>query len=103
MTVGMRIALKAAERGQHPIYKMGAAIVKSGSIIAVGFNHREVHAEASAIGRRDVKGADIYVARLRCGKSKPCPKCMMLLKSSGIRKAFYFESDGSITSERIAS
>ena len=101
MTMGMRIALKVAEKGIHPIYKMGAAIVKGNSLVSVGFNHRAIHAEASAIGRRDVKGCDIYVARQRRGKSKPCEKCMRLLKEAGIRKFHYFEADGSVTSERV--
>lgn len=99
--MGMRIALKVADKGLHPLYKMGAAVVKGGSIISVGFNHRSIHAEESAIRRRNVRGCDIYVARQRCGKSKPCLKCQKLLKVAGIRKCHYFECDGSITSERV--
>ena len=99
--MSMRLALKVAERGQHPIYKMGAVVARRGSIISTGFNHREIHAEASAIGRRDVRGCDIYVARLRRGKSRPCKECMALLKLSGIRKFFYFDECGHISSEKI--
>lgn len=107
MTAGMRLALKVAEKGKHDYYPMGAVVIRRGAVISTGFNHRAIHAEESAIGRRNVEGCDIYIARKtraldgRPGKSKPCPKCMMLLKLRGIRNAFYFENDGSITRERV--
>lgn len=116
---GMRMAMKAAELGQHKIYKMGAAVVRGGSVIAVGFNRREKHAEESALGKlvndgkssrfrtkNDACNADVYVARIKKdnkkqGSSRPCENCWKHLREAGIRKVFYFNEKGEVVCEKV--
>lgn len=101
------MALKAADNGQHR-QKMGAALVKGGSILSTGFNKGEEHAEESAlrrceasIDRETIKGATIYVARMRRGKSRPCLKCWTILKSFGVKKVYYFDNVGDVVCEKV--
>lgn len=52
------------------------------------------HAEMAALRRcKRTKGATIYVARINSRgqqrMSKPCPKCMRLIKQAGIKRVVY--------------
>lgn len=85
----------------------GAIITLGGSVQAVGINKRtndpyfnknshwlSEHAEMAALRKcTRTKGATIFVARVnKHGEermSRPCPKCMNLLKSAGIKKIVY--------------
>lgn len=87
--------------------KHGCVIVLGGSVQAMGVNkrtndpfiHKDLHwlsehAEMAALRRcKRTKGSTLYVARVnRRGQermSRPCPKCMKLLKDAGVKKVIY--------------
>lgn len=103
---------------------MGCVIVKSGRIISSGYNsvgchnvnsyrkcRNSVHAEQHAIQRllgqpSLLFGATLYVSRVansgRLLLARPCPFCMNLIRSVGIKKVFYSDSNGSITMEKVS-
>ena len=101
----------------RPAQRMGAVIVKSGRVIAFGFNqskthtlfpkaysfHAEMHAIVTA--QTDLVGADIYIYRERNGNqpamAKPCDMCLKLIIESGINKIFYTVSDNPLFYEVI--
>ena len=113
-----------SRESNHPNHHLGAVIVKSGRILASGYNRvgqhnsnnyrkfaDSIHAEQDAIRSLLVCpdllfGASLYVSRI--GKSgnllmaRPCPFCMRLIKSVGIKKIFYSDSNGSITMEKVS-
>lgn len=97
---------------------MSAIIVKGGKIVSIGRNkpkmntyiknraHHEncasIHAEIDAIfkvrRKIDLKGCDMYVARITKhgdhGMAAPCPMCMRTIERYGIKRVFYTLSDG---------
>lgn len=107
----LSLAAKVAESGDMDT-KHGAVVVKGGRVISVGVNKWRVdpsmacnekdynpnltyHAEAEAISRAsgDLSGAVIFVARINkkglWSFSRPCTRCMKLIKSAGIKKIIY--------------
>lgn len=108
----MRLALAQAEQGAHAKWRVGAAIVRGGSVVGKGFNryrnnpafvdHSGVsyHAEAVAVRRagENVAGATIYVARVtgsgNLGLAKPCERCQELLWDCGIHTVVWTSSRG---------
>lgn len=119
--MSFRIAAKTAKKSQHKQHRLGAVIVKSGNILATGYNElrhsktigkNTLHAEAAAIkqllDRRalgSLVGSDLYVTRFtrggRVGMAYPCPACMDLIRSVGIRRVFYTRDDGTTGEERV--
>jgi deoxycytidylate deaminase len=109
----METAAHIAERGYHHRgYRLGAVLVKNGSIIGIGWNQQKthpimsryhpfntLHAEAAAMadaGLRHVGGATIYIARIgRRGDwrmAKPCRGCFSLLLDYGIKQIVWTET-----------
>jgi tRNA(Arg) A34 adenosine deaminase TadA len=100
------MATKSSSRNTH-----GAVVVKSGRVLGSGWNkdrnHPSVvspeniktdcsyHAEEVAIrdANHYVRNATIYVARVnKHGEdrdSKPCSRCLNLIKISGIKRVIY--------------
>jgi len=103
-------------------YHLCAVIVRGGGIISVGYNKKSTngfvehfadlvrgerdyclstHAELDAIyngrSKSDLRGAKIYVVRIRpsggVGMARPCPICQCALHSYGIKRAYYTISD----------
>ena len=113
-----------SKQSNHPNHHLGAVVVKGGRILASGYNrvqqhnklcyrkfNSSVHAEQDAIrkllGNPDLLyGSSLYVSRIgRSGSlllAKPCAFCMDLIRSVGIKKIFYTDSDGSITMEKVS-
>ena len=111
LSVARYIAKKSKSRNTH-----GAVVVKSGRVLGTGFNkdrnHPRIvnpsrikmdcsfHAEEMAIrdAGENLKGAKIYVARVnRHGHdrdSRPCPRCLLLIKAAGIKKIIYTSEKG---------
>lgn len=98
-------AEKARKREEVPI---GAVIVKSGKVIAKGFNKREKtksalnHAEIVAIRKACKKlkdwrleGCEIYVTL------KPCPMCAGAIANARIDKVYY-GADETNTNDNLA-
>ena len=112
--MSFRMACKEALKSQHKQHRLGAVIVKGHRILSTGFNEirpsrvldtETLHAEASAVLKLlkedrlgDLIGADIFVTRYTrggaIGLSLPCPHCMELLRSVGIKKVHYTLDDG---------
>lgn len=105
MEMALLEAEKARKREEVPI---GAVIVKSGKVIAKGFNKREKtksalnHAEIVAIRKACKKlkdwrleGCEIYVTL------KPCPMCAGAIANARIDKVYY-SADETNTSDNLA-
>lgn len=109
LEVAKKVADLSGVRMRH-----GAAIYKSGRLLAVGKNSSRTHgkfitgyetnysehAEISAIRqcrKADLRGAVLYVARVnRNGKelmSRPCNKCAKAIISAGIKEVVYTTGD----------
>lgn len=108
-------------------YRLGAVVVKGGSVISMGRNTRRysgfadkmaatkgkkawsLHAEVSALlglSQDQTKGADLYVTRvLACGNrltmSKPCESCMAAIYHCKIRRVYYTDYDGNIQEIKV--
>lgn len=113
LSVARYFATKSAARNTH-----GAVIVKGGRVVGTGYNKNRnhplfvspehiksdcsVHAEASAIrdAGNDVRNAVIYVARVnRHGEdrdSRPCSRCLVLIKESGIKRIIHTTQSGRV-------
>lgn len=107
----LKLATSLAENSEMRM-RHAAVIVKSGSVLSIGFNkfknhpdiiethkikqHCSVHAEADAIKRLkggNAKGATIYVARIGLSGAKrlsrPCNYCYEKIVEAGITKIVY--------------
>ena len=113
LSVARYLATKSEARNTH-----GAVVVKGGRVMGTGFNKNRnhpaivspehiktdcsYHAEEVAIreaGEDNVKGAVIYVARVKNGhdrESRPCPKCSALIQKAGIKRVVFTTEAGEI-------
>jgi deoxycytidylate deaminase len=114
LNVARYFATKSSSRNTH-----GAVIVKSGRVVATGWNKDRnhptnvspeniktdcsFHAEEVAIrvaGEDNVRGAVIYVARVNKNgydrDSKPCSKCASLIEKVGIKRVIFTMEAGEI-------
>ena len=111
-------AAKAASRHSDsplPGKKMGAVLMKSGTIIAIGFNQYgkthpksltsdflcSIHAEHSALLKRQhysgTTGEVMYVYREVGGLpacSKPCLRCQLFMRQAGVKRVRYINEKG---------
>ncbi|HET8686275.1 MAG TPA: deaminase, partial [Methanosarcina sp.] len=98
-------------------HKLGAVLCKGGAFLAAGYNsirytkelgYHTLHAEESAIlkllksnRQHLLVGAELYVTRVRpngtCGLSRPCSRCMSLIKAVGIKRIHYTTDNGTET------
>lgn len=107
----LRLAILQAEQAPHAQWRVGAVLVKGGSVLSSGFNRyrndpslvnlHEVsyHAEEAAIRRAgDPYGATLYVARIKrggdLGMAKPCQKCQQIIIGNGVHTVVWSTSDG---------
>lgn len=85
----------------------GAVVVLGGAVQGMGVNkktndpyfHKDLHwlsehAEMAALRRcKRTQGATIYISRINNNgeemMSRPCPKCMKLIRKAGIKKIVY--------------
>ena len=93
--------------------RMGAAVVKNGRVLGVGYNRMGTskrsthqwsrHAELQAIiAAGSVRGATIYVYRGhgQTGSpmlARPCATCFELLAEAGVRRVVYSTPTGPVT------
>lgn len=99
----LNAALKMTERSQHSVFWHGALVKRGGNILAKGYNHGSRHAEEMAIKKlwpSKRVGTTVWSIRItKTGKlasSKPCPKCMALLRASGVRCVIYSTCEGKL-------
>lgn len=110
---GRRAAIKAARLSDFYAHRVGVAIFKGASQIAIGYNRHKTHplntcytqhAEFNSIlkssNRSDYKNLTMYVARLtrtdKISLSKPCPECQKTIWDVGIRKVYYTDHEGEL-------
>ena len=114
----MRLAIAQAESATHEKWRVGAVLVRGGSVLStgcnkyrndpsiVGLNGVSYHAEDVAIKRAGTsKGATLFVARVTksgmLGLAKPCHKCLPLLEENGVHSIVWTHPYG-ITKDRIS-
>ena len=91
----------------HEQHQVSCVIANKSNVISLGYNqlkthtqsthpYRSLHAEMAALiglPYEQTKGCTAYVYRETKagvkGLSKPCPACMLALKTAGIRKVVY--------------
>lgn len=110
LSIARYIATKSVANKRH-----GAVVVKGGRVVGTGYNknrnstrivspeliktHCSWHAEELAIkdAGDNIKNSVMYIARVnKRGEdrnSKPCPKCMSLIKENKIKKIIYTLED----------
>jgi len=110
-------AVKAAAESEHHRYRVGAAVVCSGRVVAAPnrfrnmpdvapYTEQSVHAEVRAILRapHNGRGGTLYVARLgkrdRLLASHPCARCMPLILEVGIKRIVWWDGS-SWVSEKV--
>lgn len=104
----LHLARKLAAKSQHKQHHHACIITKGGSIVAVGYNHKFMHAEMDAIRKvntkffrthRVQKGLTLYSLRWRkgggFGNAKPCSACMAALSDHrySVVDAIYYTND----------
>lgn len=105
-------ALAYAQTAPHSQWRVGAVIVRGGSVLSMGVNRYRnhpskvtslegvsYHAEEVAIRRAgDVDGSTIYVARItrsgHIGMAMPCARCQESLHEHGIHTAIWTTPNG---------
>ena len=107
----LNAAIEEAMNSEHPQWRVGAVVVRSGRVLGRGYNRYRnspsivgkgdisYHAEEVAIRRAgSTAGATIYVARMtRSGYTsiaKPCESCQSLLIEAGIQTAVWTDLKG---------
>lgn len=106
-----RIAKITSEQSDYK-YKVGAVLVKGGSVVSTGYNEvrfkslgseqytewkESLHAERAAIAKmnkEDVQGCSMYIYREYNSNnfpalSKPCSQCAKLISDMGVKKVYY--------------
>lgn len=106
-----RYALLQAEQAPHARWRVGAVLIRGGSVLSTGFNryrndpaqvefgHASYHAEEVALRKAgDAEGSTIYVARITrsglLGLAKPCPRCTDMLITEGVSTVVWSTPSG---------
>lgn len=115
----LRLAILQAEQAPHAQWRVGAVLVRGGSVLSSGFNRYRndpsvvelggvsYHAEEATLRRAgSPEGATMYVARVKrdgdLGLAKPCNKCQQFLLDAGVHTVVWSAADG-IVKERVSS
>ena len=112
-------SIMVAQRSQYR-WKHGAVVAKGNKVIgfapnkfrnhpSVDSDNVSVHAEAAVIREllknySNLKGTTIYIARIASAgitMSRPCPNCMKLIISAGIKEIVYTNEMGGYSVEQI--
>lgn len=118
----IRHAKKAALRSTFR-YRLGAVIAKGDRILSSASNEirhcravpqafpESLHAEAAAISKllhrrlHDLAGSTMYICRVNrsglASLARPCPDCLDLIKSVGVRKIVYTTGPNTTVSECV--
>src|SRR5262245_2190977 len=98
-------AIKIAKRSPMLRYQTGCVLVKNNEIISNGWSHKgtnlgslySMHAELHALARGrhlDLRGAEAWIATIskksgNLTSGKPCIRCIIALKSTGIENVYF--------------
>jgi deoxycytidylate deaminase len=110
------LAIKAALNSTYPQWRLGACLVRGGSVLSIGWNSIQndpalideadirrglasTHAEIDAINHAaDPRGATLYVARITpggsIGRARPCLNCLTNIRKSDIKSVWWTEALG---------
>lgn len=116
------VAVALAKTSPHFKNKLGAIIVLKNEVLSSATNlskshpmqkqynfhrkidiihdhlHAEIHSIVKSPDKRKLRGATIYVSRVRndqkLGMARPCPACFNALKDFGIKEIFYTTDTG---------
>ena len=108
----IEIAKQAASTDKDLLraYYLGAVGIRRDGAIVTARNGSSQCKLASAhaerrLARKLDKGSIVFVVRVmrdgRLGNARPCPACMLALKSRGVRRVFYSVSYNRIESEEL--
>lgn len=99
------LALKIAEESNHPVHKVGAVLIRGGSVLATEANQHAWgrHAEMRCLRpHMDAKGTTLFIARRGTRMSRPCERfCMPAIKRAGVSKIVYAGWDNKIVIEEL--
>lgn len=107
----LRLAIAQAEVAPHDQWRVGAVLIRGGSVLSSGFNRYRndpalvsldgvsYHAEESTIRKAgNPHGATLYVARVKrdgaLGLAKPCLKCQQIMQSAGVHTVVWTTPEG---------
>ena len=95
--------MRHATKALHPYFWHVTFLTRGGAIVAIGYNHNDIHSEAHALQQLwpDHRiGLVCWNFRVtstgRFTMAKPCAVCQDLLKRSGIKSVRYSNSEGKI-------
>jgi tRNA(Arg) A34 adenosine deaminase TadA len=101
----VHLAAKIASTSSNQHFRHSVVVEMNGRIVGTGANTITVHAEAMAVANALKKVKSVYNANIwsfrvtKLGKlamAKPCPNCASYLRSLGIHRVYYSDSDGAI-------
>lgn len=108
MAILIRLARKLVAKSTNKRYRHVAIVERGGSIVAVGWNHFEIHAEYHALNKlwpSEVRGTKVWSLRFtKTGKlamAKPCPTCETFLKKWGVKAVWYSTAEGTVKRMKI--
>lgn len=114
------LAARVASNSSDTEFQIGAVLIRGKNIISTGWNqgskthpmqyrmypqrpgtglHAEIHT-LQGLRPYDVAGSDLYICRVRSsgdyGLSKPCDRCMVILRDYSVKRIFFSEGPDKI-------
>lgn len=98
--IAWELAFQSQYHGRNK--RMASVVVYGGKVLSKACNMEGKHCEVRALRpHRDYSGATVYVARTNGLISRPCKRCIPVLKSAGIARMVYINIEGNLTCEFI--
>jgi len=97
MVIPLTKLIKTANKSPHIKNKHATLVFRGGSLISFGYNHGTIHSEVNALAKiwpNKRVGTSIVNIMIKTrsgnfGNSRPCNKCMKILRQDGIIKITY--------------
>lgn len=98
-----KLAMRLTKKSSHKKHKMAAVVISGGRVLSIAANTQDWggHAELRALRNINCKGGIIIVARSNGRCSKPCKKCLQLIRESGLAKMVYIDKEGTLEVELV--
>lgn len=110
----IKLAYKESIKGRHKQHFVGVVVVSGGRVLAKSFNlsrpygieNRGFHAEERALRNLRVEGTTVIVVRTNrsgniCGQSKPCSRCLAVLRERKVKKICYLDDNKTVVIEKL--
>lgn len=97
----------AKSKSRHKCHRHAAILFDKKRILGTGWNHEIWHAEEELASGywSALPGNRVLVIRIRrdgrLGKSRPCKKCLRMLKDNYVKAVYYSDENGDILEERL--